>query len=386
MKTIKIILFAAALFLIYLAVAYISRQSIIYYYAKHDQQNNYLAEYSDISIKDQYKIVFIITAHGAIADREAGYRMIAACRKLGWDVHVFEDLTDNQEKIKAINPDFILTNNWRSDIGLRNVTLPYKVYGLVAHPVASYFGGLFSFYPEFKEHKFPEFKLFDGFIISTPAISLFKDYIESKHRKFYGFTGYSSVQAQDYVEVELKQIVYMGVNWDKKRKGSKFSEVFKALADKDQAVFYGSADSWKDLVGPAYQGYFEGSDGSAVIDIIRKYGISLMLHSNQHIKSGTPSGRVFEASSAGAIGISDMHPFLIEKFGDNFLYIDTDKSAEDIISQIDQHIKWIKANPDKVKIMTKNAHDIFTKHYALEQLMINIAHMHEKVMLDEQNK
>ena len=252
---------------------------------------------------------------------------------------------------------------------------------MVAHPIATYFGGLFSFYPQFKEYKYPELKLFDGFVISTPEISLFKHYIESKHKKFYGFTGYSSVQYQEYFEVDPKQIVYMGVNWDKKRKGSKFSEVFKALADKNQAVFYGSKDSWQDLVGPAYKGYFEGS-GSAVIDIIRQHGISLLLHSNQHIKSGTPSGRVFEASAAGAIGISDMHPFVIEKFADNFLYIDTNKSAKDIIIQIDNHINWIKANPDKVKEMTKNAYNIFVTNYTLEQLLLNIAHMHEKILQD----
>lgn len=382
MKAIKFILFIALLFIIYIAAAYISKQGIIYYYSKEDSQKDYLAEYRNTTIKDKYKIVFIITAEGATADREAGFRMIEACNNLDWEVHIFEELTNNEDKIKEINPDFILTNNWRSDIGLRNVNLPYNTYGLVAHPVNTYFSGLFSFTPQFKEHKYPEFKLFDGFIISTPEISLFKKYIESKGHKFYGFKGYSSAQSQPYVEVKPKQIVYMGSNWDKKRKGDKFNKIFRSLAEKGQAVFYGPASSWQELAGNAYKGFFKGSS-SAVVDIIREHGISLMLHSNQHIKSGTPSSRVFETSSSGALGISDMHPFLIKNFGDNFLYINTDKSAKDVIEQIEQHLKWIKENPDKVKTMTENAYDIFMNNFTLEQMILDIAHMHEKIMLDK---
>lgn len=384
MKAIKFILYIILLFIIYIAAAYISRQAITYYSAKEDSKIDYFLEYSNTTIKDHYKIVFIITAEGATADREAGFRMIEACNNLGWEVHVFEELTNNQDKIEEINPDFILTNNWRSDIGLRYVNLPYKTYGLVAHPIASYFAGFFSFTPQFKEHKYPEFKLFDGFIVSTPEISLFKKYIESKNKRFYGFKGYSSSQSQPYVEVEPKEIVYMGSNWDKKRKGDKFNKIFKAIAEKGQAVFYGPASSWEKL-GNAYKGFFKGSS-SAVVDIIREHGISLMLHSNQHIKSGTPSSRVFETSSSGALGIGDMHPFLIDNFGDNFLYIDTDKSADNIIKQIDQHLKWAKENPDKVKTMTQNAHDIFMNKFTLEQMILDVAHMHEKIILDEATK
>lgn len=379
MKHLKITFAIALLAILYLLFAYITKQDLLHYYASHDKKYDWLEEYRNTKIKDSYKIVFIITAHGAIADREAGYRMIEAAKNLGWEVHVFEDLPNNQEQIKAINPDFILTNNWRSDIGLRQVNLPYKTYGVIAHPIATYFGGLLNLHPEFKEKKFPELKLFDGFIISSPQVTLFKKYIESQGKTFYGFQGYSSVQYQDYVEVEPKRIIYMGVNWDKKRKSSKFNQVFKTLAQEKQAVFYGSKDSWQNLVGDAYKGYFEGS-GSAVIDLLRENGISLLLHSNQHTRNGTPSGRVFEASSASVIGISDMHPFVIENFGNNFLYIDTNKSAENIVSQINNHIKWIKSHPEEVKEMTKNAYDIFVENYTLEKLLLNTAHMHEKII------
>lgn len=386
MKIVKIISSLIIFIVLYLGGAYLSKQGFLYYYQNHDEQYDWLKEYKETKIKNKYKIVFIITEHGAIADREAGYRILAACKNLGWEVYTFENVDQHIEEINKINPDFVFTNKWKTDIGLKNASIQYKTYALVAHPTTTYFDDALSFYPKFKEHKFPELKMFDGFVISCPHLSLFKNYIEDQGKKFYGFRGFSSVQYQDYEEIDPKQLVYMGVNWDSKRKGSKFSTIFKTLAEKNEAVFYGSQESWENLVGPAYKGYFEGKDGLAVIDLIRKYGISLLLHSNQHIQTSTPSGRVFEAAAAGGIGISDLHPFIIENFGNNFLYIDTNKSAEDIIKQIEKHLKWIKENPDQVHQMTRNAYEIFINKYTLEELLENIAHMHEQILLDESRK
>jgi hypothetical protein len=368
--------------LLYILSAYLSKETILSYYKWSDTKQDWLAEYKTTKIKDKYKIVFINSDPGMIADREAGHRMVAACRNLGWEVHDFIVVTGNEEEIKKIDPDFIFTNKWNLHIGLEKLK-GYKVYALLPHPIATYFGGLLNFYPQFKKEKFPELRLLDGFVISSPQVSLFKNYIEGLGRKFYGFKGYSSVQSQDYVDVEPKELIYMGLNWDKKRKGNKFATVFKHLAEKDNAVFYGAWDSWEPLVGNSYQGYIEG-DGSAVIDILRKHGINLILHSNQHIKNGAPSSRGFETAASGAIGISDQHPFLIENFGDNFLYININTSADKIIKQIEDHLVWIKENPTKVKEKTRKAYDIFMANYKLENLMLNVAHMHEKILEDQE--
>ncbi len=368
--------------LIYVIAAYSSKQLVLKYYQWRDNNYNWLAEYKDVKIKDKYKIVFIISDPTIIADHEAGNRMLAAMKNLGWETHTFEMIEGNEEKIKKINPDFIFTNKWNLHFGMKEKLPRYKLYALLPHPTATYFSGFFEFYPRFKQNKFPEIEFIDGFIVSMPEVSLFKNYVESRGRKFYGFKGYSSVQHQAYVEVEPRQLVYMGMNWDSRRKSGKFAKIFKTLADKKEAIFYGSANSWQHLVNDAYKGYFEGSD-TAVLDKLRESGISLLFHSKQHIKSGAPSGRSFETAAAGVIGISDRHPFIIENFGDSFLYIDIDSSAERIISQIEKHLQWIKANPDKAKAKARKAYEIFVKNYTLESYLINLAKMHEKILLDE---
>ena len=380
-KLLKIPLIIIVVFALYILLAFISKEAILAYYKWHDKSYNWLAEYKDMPIKDKYRIVFINSDPGMIADREAGHKMISACRNLGWEIHDFTLIQGNEEKIKQINPDFIFTNKWNLHLGATDGSLGYKIYALLPHPIASYFSGFFSFYPQFKEHKFPELKLLDGFVITAPQISLFKNYIEKQGHKFYGFRGFSSSQYQEYVNVEPSQLVYMGQNWDKRRKSGKFAKIFSHLAKKDNAVFYGAQDSWEPIVDKSYLGYIEG-DGSAVIEILRKHGISLLLHSNQHIKNGAPSSRSFEAAAAGVIGISDKHPFIMENFGDNFLYIDVNTSAEKIIEQIEDHLTWIKSHPEEVKNKTRKAYDIFNANFKLENMMINVAKMHEKILQD----
>ncbi len=380
-KKTSIILMIIFLPLLYIAAAYVSKQSFLYYYENKDKNYDWLAEYKDIKIKNSYKIVFIISDPSIIADHEAGNRMLIACRNLGWEVHSFEMIEGNEEKIRTINPDFIFTNKWNLHFGLKEKFQGYKMYALLPHPSSTYFSGFFSFYPQFKEKKFPELKFLDGFIVSMPQISLFKNYIESHGKRFYGFKGYSSVQYQEFVETEPKQLMYMGMNWDKRRKSGKFNQLFQLLAERNEAIFYGSSDSWHKL-GKAYKGYIESTENS-VLNKIRESGISLLLHSKQHINSGAPSGRGFETAASGAIGISDKHPFLIENFGDSFLYIDVNASAEEIVNQIEKHLAWINANPEQAKAKARKAYDIFIANYTLESLLLNVARMHEKITLDE---
>lgn len=89
---------------------------------------------------------------------------------------------------------------------------------------------------------------------------------------------------------------------------------------------------------------------------LNEYGIVLCLHSNYHLRAGVPSSRIFEAISSGAIVISDLHPFVIENFGENVLYIDQTLSEDKIIEKIENYYFWIKNNPNLVEIKAKSAH------------------------------
>ena len=86
-------------------MAYVFKQAIIYYYEQRDKKYDWAAEYQDTKIKDKYKIVFIGTS-GVIADKEAAYRIISACKKLGWETHVFENTYNRSVGCKLENMFF----------------------------------------------------------------------------------------------------------------------------------------------------------------------------------------------------------------------------------------------------------------------------------------
>ena len=182
-------------------------------------------------------------------------------------------------------------------------------------------------------------------------------------RDFHGIVGYPGMQFQEYDDsVSPKKIIYYGVNWDERRGSRTYMDLYTNLAKKNLIV----------------------KMDDHIIDVIKQHGIVLILHSDSHFNHNLPSLREFEAAAASSIIISDELPFVKEAFGDNALYIKVkNKSAKEIEDQVVAHYEWIKANPEKVKEMTKNAHEIYKNKFTLEKMLKDVAHMHESVLRDE---
>ena len=141
---------------------------------------------------------------------------------------------------------------------------------------------------------------------------------------------------------------------------------------------YGHYNSSSYLKPHIYGGYIE--PGIKNIQAIRKNGIYLLTQSDLHFQGGEPNMRGFEAAAANAIVISDKHPFIVENFGDSFLYFDYDADSEIMYAQVKAHIDWIKNNPEQAKAMAKKAHQIYLEKFTIENDLIRIAKMHENVI------
>ena len=120
-------------------------------------------------------------------------------------------------------------------------------------------------------------------------------------------------------------------------------------------------------------------DDSIYFEAVRNSGIVLVVHSKEHYNSNFPTGRIFEAVASSAIVVSDDMKFVKDHFGDNILYYDPSASPEEIFLQIDNHMKWIKANPEKAREMARNANKILQEKFALENILLNIEKMHNRI-------
>jgi hypothetical protein len=369
----------------YIFIAYLSKQSILAYYKLQDRNSDWNSQFEFTPIHNKYRIVLIVPPAKYIADLEASNRIKLAAENLGWQVFCFESIKDNAEEIRKINPDFIFTSKWDLKLDLDADYHDFKIYALLAQPTEIYFGGFLELIPKFNEKRFPQLKYLDGFIISAQVMGLFRNYIEKNGKKFYAIKGFSSVPFQQYKIVEPNSLIYMGMNWDNNRNSNKYSKLFKILASKEKVYFYGSKEKLQPIVDDAFR-EFKAKSKYPVTEMLQSHGINLLLHNKSNLTSGVPSGRAFETAAASVIGITDRHPFIIENFSDSFLYVDVDASAERIAAQIHKHLLWIKENPDKAKAKAKKAHEIFAEKFTMENMMIKLARMHEKIILDQQAK
>ena len=108
--------------------------------------------------------------------------------------------------------------------------------------------------------------------------------------------------------------------------------------------------------------------------------LPLVLHSHEHIKGGVPTSRIFEAAAASAVIICDHHPFVEKEFGDAVLYIDPNQDPEAVFKQIDDHMKWVHANPDEAMALARRSHAIFMERFTLENELLKIGQMYEHMV------
>jgi hypothetical protein len=182
----------------------------------------------------------------------------------------------------------------------------------------------------------------------------------------------------DYNKARREQILVVGTMWGCNRDSLRMQLALKSLAQDNLLVAYGAKDAFE-FLGEKYKGFVEdfalGSNHEKLIQLQKHYGISLVIHNLEHMIAGMPTSRVAESIAAGAIIISDRHPFIEKYFGDNVLYFDALTSEDKIYSQIKSHAEWVIANPERVEEMAKASYDILMSQFALEEQIKKLNNM-----------
>lgn len=216
----------------------------------------------------------------------------------------------------------------------------------------------------------PGFKK-DPRIVGLLTVSFSEYYKEIDNQKIFPnlsfmMNWYLSLAAT-YYQPKLNKLMYCGARWSNVRSISeKYLSLWRKLDETDYFAVYGG-DSWKSY--KSFRGYVP-ADGKSFVREINKNGICLVMHSEIHLQEGIPSGRIFEAAAAAAVIISDKHPFVMREFKDSVLYVD--ETREDLFEQIDAHMKWIRANPEKAKEKARLSHAIFLQKFTQEQQLAKL--------------
>jgi hypothetical protein len=217
---------------------------------------------------------------------------------------------------------------------------------------------------------------FDALLPSFKDIERLKQAVERSNRIFIGFPWYPTVYSSNYQPAIPQKLFYTGgILWDDQRGSEKYKALFSMLDNSGYLETCGDQKTWTQYTPSSYVGLIP-FDGSSLIAALHKAGVSLVLHSKQHLKSAAPTARIFEAAAANAVIITDKHPFIQQYFGKNVLYIDITQDAAGIFKQIDQHMQWIRNNPKQAQKMANNCHNIFNRNFTLEKQLKRLVAMH----------
>jgi len=168
-------------------------------------------------------------------------------------------------------------------------------------------------------------------------------------------------------------VFYIGTNWEKtfrsRRTIVRHKGLFERLGESGRFRFYGLRKQngiplWKGVEG--YQGELPFDGGQSIIRESRRCGVALVPSSRQHLRSGVVSTRIFQASAAGVVIISDRNPFVQAHFGDSVLYFDYGANSEETAASILGQVSWVEENWDAAVAMAERAQALFLKRFTLE--------------------
>lgn len=285
-------------------------------------------------------------------EREFAQRVKIACKNLNWELKICDKF-----------PSERISRHYHWILTLVPKVLPYTLsnnYLVLFDPIHHYFE------PNGDLHK--NFFNYCGYLATYQNTERLSKELASRGQALYPKPWYPTSYYRPYQKVSPTRLFYFLAVWGN-RASTRYLTLQNKLAQTDYANLFGRPEDGKDY-GDAFRGAIK-YDGKSVIECIGQAGVCLVLHSHAHLQHGIPSGRIFEALAASAVIISDLNPFVIEYFGDSVLYIDESVSGEEMFEQIDAHMMWIKQHPEEALEMAKEAHDIFEKHFLLEDQLLD---------------
>lgn len=304
----------------------------------------------------------LVTASHYVGEREVAWRIQVAGERLGWNVVLDEEAGF---RIKDQKLDWVIC------------MLPKNAYFNPHCP--NYLTVFHPFHYLNEQRRFKSFyEKYDGYLLTIPDRETLEKGLQEKKKEFHHVRFYPTVYAIPYQKVALNDLVVMIPVWGNRREDPKFVTLYTLLNQSGFTKFYG-ARPLAELDSQNYMGSIP-FDGISVIKVLQQHGIALVIHSEIHNIEAIPSPRIFEAAAASTVIISDENPFVKKHFGDSVFYIDINTTGENIFNQIQAHIQTILKNPKRALRKAKKAHRIFIDNFTMEQQLLQLQAMHQKII------
>lgn len=304
--------------------------------------------------------IAILNPYEAVAETESCQRIILAAKALGYEATECR----RSSEVNRLKPDFVLSIS-HQDAKLTR----FPTYGVITAPTA------WLSTPRFLRNLLT----YDGYLTVSDKVGRYiRDLLFSVQKvaevEFYANT-YPRTDFHP-LSIVTPKLAYFGTNWD----GPRYGQLFMSLSTRPYMEIYGPADKWRHVDQSAVKGSVPFDGVASCLSVYSRAGVGLCIHRQEFSDDALPNNRIFEICAAGAVVISDNNAFVERHFGDSVLYVDTTKTPQEMVQQIDAHMRWIRDNPGKANEMASRAHDVFVKNLSLEGLLGNVVSLHKKTI------
>ncbi|MEC7839349.1 MAG: glycosyltransferase [Chlamydiota bacterium] len=292
-------------------------------------------------------------------ERELAERIKRACNTLGWEAH---QLYASQRVLSQRKYDWILTM-----VPGKQKLVNQDNYLILFDPEHHYFNS--------DGYLRGDYSGYTGYLTTYSNIDMLVEDKKIGGKRIYKKQWFPTVQHHSHRKVTPDKLFCFLGHWGDRKKNERYITLYKKLSQKKYTNLYGFETVGRGF-GKAYKGAID-YDGESVVRTISEMGVCLVLHSETHLKYGIPSGRIFEATAASAVIISDMNNFITENFGDSVFYVDQTLSGEEMFKQVDKYMTWIKNHPNEALDMARRSHKIFEEKFCLENQLLEFDDFHQ---------
>lgn len=215
-------------------------------------------------------------------------------------------------------------------------------------------------------------KTFDYLLVTSPDEIDIDCTGHAEFKRLISWYPTLEIMKGDSKPVHNKLFFSMGSLWDARRESDKYFEFTNAIAHMGIADIYGKKlfgvtnIKLAEVLGDAYKGRIKG-DNYEFLRVNKEYMGSLINHSDLHLKSGIPSGKIFESTSIKRAVISDKHPWIMKHFGDTIFYVDmVHLSGEEIAKKISDYHAWMLSHPKELEAMIEKAYKIYAEKFSMD--------------------
>lgn len=340
-------------------------------------------------VKPKYKVLFPIPYTGGEGDM--GVRLEIAARNIGWTAqsYFFRNEWHWKRKFDFYRISEPFKYESRNLLNICNVVQDFqpdfivclfpKLYTPKSFQIPHYLA-LTRSHTYNILHYGKMIRHFQGLLCVPQDHTYLYEFLQEKIDQYPMMDWVPTVLKTKYEPIAAKRLFYCGVNWDPLRTSPDYFRCVKLLDQTGLMDVYGT-EGMKNWNLRSYKGELP-YDGKSFPEALKKSGIVLVLHSQEHLDYGVITSRIFEAVASGCVVISDRHEFVEKEFGDTILYLDIDKehklTAEKMFEQIYAHLMWIFAHPREAEEKARKAHEIFDAKFTLEGQLERLGELHQK--------